>query len=109
MPLLVTRRNAGHVGRNPDLQKVRGLALGVVELAVRHAGAGTHALHVAGWNTLDIAHAVLMREISRQNVTDDFHVAVAMLAKAGTGGHPVLVDDPQVAPAHVRRVVITGE
>jgi hypothetical protein len=81
----------------------------VVELAVLHASAGTHALHVAGRDALHVAHAVLVRQLAVQHVADDLHVAVAMGAEAGARRDAVFVDDPQVAPAHVGRVVVVGE
>ena len=86
-----------------------GLALGVVELAVHHAAAGAHALHVAGRDALDVAHAVLVGEVALQHIADDFHVAVPVGAEAGTRRDAVLVDDAQVAPAHVGGIVVTGE
>jgi hypothetical protein len=107
--LLVAGRDAAHVGLDPDLQEVRALALGMVELAVHHAAAGAHALHVAGRDRHHVAHAVLVRQLALQHVADDFHVAVAVRAKAGAGRNAVFVDDAQVAPAHVRRVVIVGK
>jgi hypothetical protein len=107
--LLVAGRDAGDVGLDPDLQEVRHLLGRVVELAVLHAGAGAHALHVAGRDALDVAHAVLVREVALQHVADDFHVAVAVRAEAGAGRDAVLVDDAQVAPTHVLGVVVVGE
>jgi hypothetical protein len=69
----------------------------VVELAVAHAGAGAHALHLAGQDGRAIAHAVLVRQRAVEHVADDLHVAVAMGAEAGARGDAVFVDDPQVA------------
>jgi len=88
---------------------MRLFALGVVELAVLDATARAHALHIAGWDAFDIPHAVLMGQIARQDITDDFHVAVAVCAKAGPWRNAVFVDDPKVAKAHVGRVKIMGK
>ncbi|GAB1381933.1 hypothetical protein MASR1M50_02510 [Burkholderiales bacterium] len=107
--LLVARANAGALGQQPDLQEVRDLVGRVVELAVLHASAGTHALHVARRDALHVAHAVAVRQLALQHVADDLHVAVPMGAEAGAGRDAVLVDDAQVAPAHVGRVVIVGK
>src|SRR5262249_41059157 len=46
--LLVARPDAVAFRQQPDLQEVHRLALRVVELAVADAGAGRHALYVAG-------------------------------------------------------------
>ena len=88
---------------------MRGLPGCVVELAVHHARACAHALHVAGRNALDVAHTVLVGQFTRQHVADDLHVAVAMGAKAGAGRNAVFVDDAQVAKAHVTGVVVAGK
>jgi len=88
---------------------MRLLALGMVELTVHHAFASAHALHIAGGNAFDVAHAVLVRQFAREHIADDFHVAVAVRAKARSGGDAVFVDDTQIAPAHEVGVVIVGK
>ena len=79
---------------------------GVVELAVLHASARAHALHIAWRYAFHVAHVVFVCQIARQHIADDFHVAVAVGAKTRAWRDAVLVDHPQVAPAHERRVVI---
>jgi hypothetical protein len=81
----------------------------VIELAVGDAGAGAHALHVAGADRGAIADAVLVAQLARQDVGDDLHVAMAVGAEAGARRDAVFVDHPQVADAHVKRVVVFGE
>ena len=81
----------------------------MVELAVHHAAARAHALHITGRDAFDIAHAVFVRQFALQNVADDFHVAVAVGAKAGARGDVVFVDDTQIAPAHPLGVVVVGK
>ena len=88
---------------------MRFLPLGVVELAVLDATTGAHALHIAGGNAFDIADAVLVRQIARHHIADDFHVLVAVGAKAGFGRDAVFVDHAQIAPTHVRGVVVAGK
>jgi len=107
--LLVAGLDSFGLRLDPDLQEMRGLALRMVELAVLHAGAGAHALDVAGRNRLDVAQRVLVGETAGQDVADDLHVAVAVGAEAGARRDAVLVDHPQVAKSHVPRVVVIGE
>jgi hypothetical protein len=115
--LLVAGRDAALVRLDPDLQEVRRRAGCVVELAVSHAAARAHALHVAGpddsLRRIAVgaagAHAVLVRQRAFEHVADDFHVAVAVRPEAAAGGNAVLVDDAEVAEAHARRVVVVGE
>ena len=85
---------------------MRGLARCVVVLAVHHARAGAHALHLSRRDGLLIAHAVLVREPAFEHVADDLHVLVAMGAKARARGDMVFIDHAQVAKAHVARIVI---
>ena len=81
----------------------------MVELAVHHTLASAHSLNISWWNAFDVAHAVFVRQIARQHIADDFHVLVAMGAKAGAGCNAVFVDDAQIAPTHESRVVIAGK
>src|SRR5664280_223597 len=88
----------------------------VVELAVLHAAPGAHALHVArpddaGRRALAAtgAHAVFVRQLAFEHIADDFHIAMAVRAEAASGRDAILVDDAQVAAAHMPRVVIVGE
>ena len=53
--------------------------------------------------------AAAARQLARQHVADDLHVAVAVVAEARAGGDAVLVDHAQVAEAHVLRIVVAGE
>ena len=85
------------------------LALSMVELAVLDAGTRTHALHIPWGNAFDIAHAVLVGQIARQHIADDFHVLVAMGAKTSACSNTVFVNYPQITPTHVLRVVVARE
>jgi len=88
---------------------MRGLLGRMIELAVHHATAGAHALHITRGDAFDVAHAVLVRQFTAQHIADDFHIAVTMGAKPAAGSDAVFVDDAQIAPPHVRRVVITSK
>ena len=88
---------------------MRGLAFGVVELTVLHAATGAHSLHITGQNALDIAHAVFVRQLAAEHVADDFHVLVAVRTKTPSGSNAVFIDNPQIAEAHVGRIVVTGK
>ena len=109
MLLLVARVDAAHVRLDPDLQEVHGLALRPVELAVQHAAAGAHPLHVAGTDHRAGARRVLVRERALEHVADDLHVAVAVRREAGAGHDAVLVDDPQRPELDVLGVEVVGE
>jgi hypothetical protein len=50
-----------------------------------------------------------MAQLAVDDVGEDLHVAVRVHAKAATGADAVFVDDPEVAKAHVARVVVIGE
>ena len=88
---------------------MRDLALGMVELAVLHTRTSAHALHVSGRYALDVAHAVLVAQLTAQDVTDDFHVLVAVRAKAPSGSNAVFINHAQVGQSHMGRVVVIGK
>ncbi len=73
------------------------------------AAAGAHHLHVTGFGTAFVAQAVLVGNGAFADIGDDFHVAVWVLRKTGTGGDHVIVPHPQVAPVHAAGVMVLGE
>ncbi|EAU65345.1 conserved hypothetical protein [Stigmatella aurantiaca DW4/3-1] len=106
--LLVARRQPRALGENPDLQQVQFLSRRVL-LAVPHARARRHPLHLPRAQDAHRAHAVPVLDGAREHIGDDLHVLVGVGAKASAGRHAVLVDDAQRAEVHVRRVVVTRE
>jgi len=50
-----------------------------------------------------------MLDGSGEDVGEDFHVAVGVLAEAALGGDGVLVDDAEGAEAHVGGGIVVGE
>src|SRR5262249_31838879 len=101
--------DTAHVRLDPDLQEMdRALARGI-ELAVHHAAARAHTLHVAGTHHRAAADRVLVLQFAIENVTDDLHIAMAVRAEAGAGRDPVLVDDAQWPELDVLRVEVIGE
>ncbi len=107
--LLVARLEAVALGQDPDLQQVRLLVLGVIELAVQHARAGRHALHFAGPDDRAVAHAVLVLERTVDHVGDDLHVTMRMGSETLARLDPVLVDDAQFRKTHHLGVVVVSE
>src|SRR3546814_8011331 len=74
--LLVARREAGALGQNPDLQQMHRILVRGVILAVPDAGAGRHALHLAGSDDRAVAETVAMRERPIQHPGHDLHVTM---------------------------------
>jgi hypothetical protein len=56
-----------------------------------------------------MAHAVLVLEGALEDVGEDLHVAVRVGGEAAAGGDAVLVDDPELAEAHVVGIVVLAE
>ena len=81
----------------------------MVVLAVRHAAAGAHQLHVAGADHRTGAQGVLVFQRAFEHIGENLHVAVRVLAEAFTGGHAVIVDHQQVGKTLLFRVAIVGE
>src|SRR5215472_16446146 len=107
--LVVDRLVALLVGEHPDLVEVHGFLLGSVELAMRHAGARAHVLHVAWTNDRAVTHAVFVSEGTLENISDDFHILVRMSWEAATARDAVVVHHAQGAELHVFQVKIVGE
>src|SRR5688572_27735297 len=107
--LFVTRLDALHVRLNPDLQEVHQVRRRRIELAVTHAAAGAHALHVAGTDGRAVAYRVAMCELAGEHVADDLHVAVTVRAEALAGRDAILVDHAQRAELDVVRIEVVGE
>ncbi len=107
--LLVARLEPEPIRLDPDLEEVHGLGARRVELAVAHAAAGAHPLHVAGADGRAVADRILVRQLAREHVGDDLHVAVAVRAEAGAGLHPILVDHPQRPELDVFGIEVVGE
>jgi hypothetical protein len=82
---------------------------GVIELRVRDAGAGGHALQFARLDHRAGAEAVLVLKRAFQHPRQDFHVAMAVRPKAAPGFHPILVDNAQRAVTHEAVVVVIAE
>src|SRR4051794_21514945 len=78
----------------------------VIELTMLHAPARGHMLHIAGPHHRAVAETILMLQRSRQDVGDDFHVPVRMLAEAVAAVHPVVVDHPETPESHVLGIII---
>src|SRR6266851_6238544 len=85
------------------------LIFGRVGFAVPDARARAHSLRVSTPDDRAAAHAVAMRERARDDVGDDFHIAMAVRGKATSGRHHVFVDHTQRAKRHVRRIVIIAK
>src|SRR5437762_14013761 len=109
MPFGVARSEAAFAGLNPDLQKVERFGAAGIELTVRDAASRAHELNLAGLEHAAVAHTVLVLQRAFQHVTEDFHVAVRMRAKALSGRDAIVVNDAQRAEADMRRVVVVGK
>ena len=105
----VAGRTSFFGGLDPDLVEVGVVLGGGVELAVSHAGAGTHVLEVSGFDDGAVAHAVLMLELALDDVGEDFHVGMGVLGEAAAGSDGVVVDDAEVAEAHVVGIEVVGK
>ena len=74
-----------------------------------HAGSRAHVLHVARLDDRTVAHAVLVRQRSLEDVGDDFHVAVRMRRKSAAPGYAVIVHHAQGAKLNMLRVIVVRE
>jgi len=82
---------------------------GMIELRMLYASTCAHPLQVTRDNRRAITHGIAMRQLTGQDPTENFHVAVTMGTKARPGGNTVLINHPQRAERHVIGVLITSE
>jgi hypothetical protein len=98
--LLVARFQPLLRGRNPDLQQVRRLRRRRIVLAVPNSSSCGHPLSVARPDHGSRPQAVLMLELTREDVSDDLHVAVRVRRETAIGPNRILVDNAQRAEPH---------
>ena len=53
-----------------------------------------HHLHVAGLGATTISHGILVRNGTLSHIGDDFHIAVGVWRKTGSGGNGIIIPDP---------------
>src|SRR5262245_4321580 len=107
--LLVAGLDPAALREHPDLEEVHGLLPRGVELAVEHPRPRAHPLDLAGADDRSRPHAVLVLELSFEDVGDDLHVPVRMRPEPLSWLHPVVVDDAEDPEPHLLRVVIVTE
>src|SRR5260221_8523837 len=73
------------------------------------AGASTHHLHVAGFGAALVAEIILVGDGTLPDIGDDLHIRMGMGRKARVRGDLIVIPDPEGAPAHPFRVVISRE
>src|SRR5262249_39264353 len=83
--------------------------LRVVELAMAHAAARGHALHLAAADDGLAARAVLVLQRAGDQIGDDLHILVRMGGETAAARDHVFVDHAQPAIAHLIRVVEIDE
>src|SRR5262249_31745452 len=74
-----------------------------------NAGPRAHALDISSLHHRSGPQTIVMRKASRQDVGDDFHVAMSMGSEAGPRRYPVVVDNPQRTKARLLRIVVVTE
>ena len=106
---MISRRQALAPGQGPDLQKVHLVALVLVLLRMRDAGAASRELHVAPVHAVEIVlvrrvgavffrdHGISVRKFAREDVREDLGVAVWVCWEAVKGRDAVFVEDAEGA------------
>ena len=74
-----------------------------------HPGPSRHILELAGPDHAAVPQSILMLKRARDDVADDFHVAVGVQSKTAARSHAVVIDDAEAPEAHPRRIVVIGE
>src|SRR5215510_4624041 len=95
--------------RNPDLDRMHELSLGVIPLAVNDSAARRHCLHFVGPENVAFACAVAMAQSALEHIRNDFHVAVSVRPEAFAGRDSIVVEHTQDAEIRKRRIVVVRE
>src|SRR5712692_11970182 len=74
-----------------------------------HAGARAHALDFAGADNSGVADVVVLFQCASDDVSDNFHFAMAVRGKTARGADDVVVEDAQRAETHVGRIMVMVE
>ena len=96
-------------GLYPYLQEMNLLVGRIVEFTMHDTRSRTHALHITIPQDGPVTHVVFVRELALEDIGNDFHVPVAMGAKAFAGLNPVFVNDQQGAETGVKGIVVMPE
>ena len=88
---------------------MRGVFLGRIKFAVRHACAGAHPLNIPLADDRTCPHAIFMLKLPLNNKRDNLHVAVRVRRKTHPRLDKILVDHPQRAKMSVCRVLIVAK
>src|SRR4051812_49118411 len=99
--LLVTWLQALSRRLDPDLQKMYGVGVGSILLAVQNAGPGGHSLKFAASNDRSGSHAVLVAQRALEHVRQNLHVAVGVGSESPAGSDAIFIDHPQRPKTHI--------
>ena len=98
-----TRFAAFSAKGNPNLEDLRSTVMRANFLML-NARACAHDLYVTGLGLAPVAEAAPVRDHTLPNVSDDFHVCMAVHRKARTGRDLTIIPDKQVADGLVCRI-----
>lgn len=93
----------------PHLNKPHRCVPAVVYLRMKHTGTDSRMLDAAFFKYTALAILIGVSKTAIGAISYNFYLAVRMKRPDGTGGKGVIVEDPQIAEAHIFFVVIFAE
>ena len=94
---------------DPDLKEMNRIVLRGIELGTANTGSRRHKLDVARADHRAAAKGIAVRQPALEDIRKDLHVLMAVGIETAAPCHPVIIDDPERAEAHMARIVILAK
>src|SRR5437870_7591867 len=107
--LLIGRLEVLGSRRNPNLDRVYGIALRCIPLAMDDAAAGRHRLDFVGPQNVALTCTVSVLQAAFEHVSDDLHVAVSVWSESFAWSDTIIIQNPQHTKIRIGRIVIIAK
>src|SRR6058998_4267325 len=107
--LLIGRLEVLRSGRNPNLDRVYGITLRCIPLAMDDAAAGRHRLDFVGPQNVALTCTVFVPQAAFEHVSDDLHVAVSVWSESFAWSDTIIIENPQHAKIRIGRIVVIAK
>src|SRR5207244_6687447 len=107
--LLIGRVEVLRSGRNPNLDRVYGITLRCIPLAMDDAAAGRHRLDFVGPQNVALTCTVSVPQAAIEHVSDDLHVPVSVWSESFAWSDTIIIQNPQHAKIRIGGIVIVAK
>ena len=107
--LIIARFQIPHLGQYPYLKKINNFRLGTVVLGMGYSCPWRHDLNFTGLDPLNVAHAVLMAQLTGERDRYYFHVLMGVCAETHAGLNHIVINYSQQTKSHALRIMVFSE